>query len=527
MIQKFLMTSALVLGGVTGACAQQAGGNLVFLVQPEPPTLAIYGSTATPIALVSTKIYEGLLEYGVDLKPKPSLAESWSLSSDGLTLTFVLRKDVKFHDGKPFTSADAAFSIDTIRKVHPRGMGTFRDVSAIETPDDHTLVLKLAARAPYIMASLSSSETPMLPKHLLEGVPDVRMAKIANAPVGTGPFVFAKWERGQYILMEKNKNYWRAGRPYLDRLVARFVPDSSTRSALLKSGEVHMAGMGAVPYNDVKSLAESKAVEVTYKGVEMISPITELTLNTKKPPLDDKRVRQAISYAVDRKFVVDNIFSGAGKPASGPLSSNFTPSGYFTSDVLNYAAADRLNKARALLDEAGLKPGVDGVRFTLTHDVLPYGEEWRRFGEKLQQDLAQIGIKVTLRNEDVASWLRRVYTTYDFQITSNHLSNLSDPVLGVHRGIHSSYIKKGTTFVNASQWSSPETDALMDKATTEIDNAKRGALYRELQQKVVEAAPNVYVFELAYPTVVSKRVRNGIVGPLGLYESFADTWLDK
>jgi len=308
--------------------------------------------------------------------------------------------------------------------------------------------------------------------------------------------------------MQKNENYWRDGKPYLDRLVARFVPDNSTRAALLQSGEIHLAGFGAIPYNEVRSLSANTSLEVTYKGVEMISPVVELTMNTKRPPLDDKRVRQAISYAVDSKFVVDNVFFGAGKPAFGPISSNFSPVGYFTDQVVDYSGAGRIEKAKALLDEAGLKPGADGFRFELVHDVLPYGEEWRRFGEKLQQDLAQIGVKVTLRNEDLASWLQRVYTTYDYQIASNHLFNLSDPVIGVHRGIHSNSIQKGTPFVNGSQWSTPETDALMDQATVEIDQSNRAAMYRELQQKVADAAPNIYVFELAYPTVVNKKVHN-------------------
>jgi len=190
MLKNILVISALVLAPLTSVRAQQAGGTLVYLVQPEPPTLASYASSTLPIPLITTKIYEGLVEYGFDLKPKPALAESWDISSDGLTLTFRLRKNVKFHDEKPFTSADAAFSIETLKKVHPRGMSTFREVKAIETPDEHTLVLKLGAPAPYIMASLTASDTPMLPKHLLASSTDVRMAKIANAPVGTGPFRF-------------------------------------------------------------------------------------------------------------------------------------------------------------------------------------------------------------------------------------------------------------------------------------------------------------------------------------------------
>src|SRR5499433_3286923 len=220
------------------AAAQKRGGTLVMLVQPEPPTLASYISTSGPIGQVTTKVYEGLLEYDFNLKPIPSLAESWKVSGDGKTITFVLQKGVRFHDGKPFTSADVKFSIlEVLKKVHPRGAATFREVTEIETPDEHTAVFKLAAPAPYLMMALSGYESPMLPKHLFEGQ-DLKAAKQANAPVGTGPFKFVEWQRGQYIRLDRNPDYWRAGRPNLDRVVARFVADSATRTAALEKGEV-------------------------------------------------------------------------------------------------------------------------------------------------------------------------------------------------------------------------------------------------------------------------------------------------
>lgn len=526
MLNRLIKAGAFVIALTTASYAQQPGGNLVYLVQPEPSTLAGYASTSSPIPMITTKIYEGLVEYGFDLQPKPALAESWSISPDGLVMTFKLRPGVTFHDGKPFTSADAAFSIETVKKVHPRSISTLREVTAVETPDASTLVLKLAHPAPYVMSALSSVEVPMLPKHLFQGEADVRASKLANAPIGTGPFKFVRWERGQYILMEKNTNYWRKGEPYLDRLVARFVPDGSTRAALLESGEVQLAGLGAVPYSQIKALAKDKKLEVTYQGIEMISPLVELTINTRNAPFNDQRVRQAISYAIDRKFVVENIFFGAGKPAYGPISSNLEPAGYFTKDVIDYSVPDRIEKAKALLDEAGLKPDANGVRFQMVYDVLSYGDEWRRFGEKIQQDLQQIGIKVVLRNEDLASFIQRLYTTYDYQMAGGYLSNFADPVIGVQRGIHSSYIRKGTPFVNATGWSSPETDTLMDQAALETNPEKRSALYKTLQKKIAEATPSIYVFELADPTVVNRKVHNAITGPLGLYQSFHDVWIE-
>src|SRR3546814_685893 len=165
----------------------------------------------------------------------------------------------------------------------------------------------------------------------------------------------------------------------------------------------------------------------------MQSPLVELELNTTKPPFDNQKVRQAVAYAIDRKFIIDNIWFGFGKPATGPISSNFAASGLYTDDVKDYNVPNGAEIANKLLDEAGFPRKGDGTRFEIVHDVTPYGEEWQRFGEYVKQALAQIGIKASLRYEDVPTWLRRIYTNYDFQITSNWHYNLADPVIGVHR----------------------------------------------------------------------------------------------
>ena len=208
------------------AVAQKPGGTLVQITQPEPPNLAPYISTSAPIGQVTAKVYDGLLEYGFDLKPKPSLAESWDVAPDGKTVTFKLRKDVKFHDGKPFTSADVQFTImEVLKKAHPRGINTFRDVTAVETPDDSTAVFKLANAAPYMLAALSGYESPMLPKHVFEQG-DIKAHPNANNPIGTGPFEFVEWRRGELVRLDKNADYWRKGLPYLDRIVVRFINGS-------------------------------------------------------------------------------------------------------------------------------------------------------------------------------------------------------------------------------------------------------------------------------------------------------------
>ena len=241
--------------GLGQPAAAKGGGTLVMLVQPEPPSLASYLSTSGPIGMVTSKVFDGLLEYDLDLQPQPSLAKSWEIAPDGLTITFKIHQGVVFHDGKPLTSEDVKFSINDAAKVtHPRGPNTFRSVTEIQTPDDHTIVLKLDEPAPYMMMAFSSYETPILPKHIY-GEGDLRAHPNANNPVGSGPFVFKEWRKGSLIRLDKNENYWKSGQPYLDRIVARFIPDASTRTAALEKGEAHFAAMGSVPFNDAKKLS--------------------------------------------------------------------------------------------------------------------------------------------------------------------------------------------------------------------------------------------------------------------------------
>lgn len=521
-LAKAVAVAGLLL--VPTAMAQEQGGTLVMIVQPEPPTLASYLSTSGPVGQVTTKIFDGLLEYDFELQPQPSLAESWTISDDGKTITFNLRQGVTFHDGEPLTSADVKFSIlEALKKVHPRGSNTFRELTEIETPDDHTAIFKLSNPAPYMMMALSSYESPIIPQHIY-GNGDIQQHENANNPIGSGPFKFVEWQRGQYVRLDRNPDYWKQGQPYLDRIVARFIADSSTRTAAIESGEAHIAGFGALPYNDVGRLDGLAQLEATTSGYQMQAPIVQLDFNTRKPPFDDAKVRQAVSYAIDRQFVIDNIWFGFGKPATGPISSNFAVTGMYTDDVLAYQVADARERAEKLLDEAGYPRQADGTRFEIMHDITPYGEEWQRYGEYTQQALAAIGIKATLRTEDVPTWLRRIYTDYDFDLTNNWIQTLADPVIGAHRLYHSSQIRPGTVFVNSSGWSTPETDALMDQATIEVDRDKRNALYHELQKNVVEAAPYVWVHELQFVTVLNNEFKDLIVTPLGIYGSFSQAY---
>lgn len=508
--------------------AQTSGGTMVQVTSPEPPSLASYANTSFAIAQVTGKIYDGLLEYDLQMKPQPSLAEKWEISEDGRTITFHLRKGVKFHDGVPMTSEDVRFSfIEVLKKYHPRGIGSLSALNAIETPDENTAVFRLNSPAPYLIMALSGAESPILPKHVFEKSDDPRNNPAATKPIGTGAFKFVEWRRGELIRLDKNPDYWREGRPYLDRIVVRFVPDGATRSTLLELGEAHIAGFGSIPFSDARRLADVPGLTVTTDGYQMFSLVESLTFNTKRAPFDRKEVRQALSYAIDRKFIADNVYYGFATPATGQIHPNFAASGLYSPKVRNYSPDNAFETAEKMLDEAGLPRKADGVRFEATLDTTAaYGEYYQRAAEVVQQNFAKIGVRLNLRSEDLPTYLERVFTRYDFDLHQVGLANVSDPVLGVHRAFHSRDIRKGGAFMNSSRWSDPQADALMNAAMIETDPEKRKAIYQELQQFTAEQAPVAWTVNVNYPTVISKRLHGSISSALGLHGPFYDAWLE-
>jgi peptide/nickel transport system substrate-binding protein len=319
-------------------------------------------------------------------------------------------------------------------------------VSSIDTPDDHTAIFNLDNPAPYMMRSFSAYESPIVPKHLLEGQ-DIKSAPLANNPVGTGPFKFVEWKKGQYIRLDKNEDYWQEGLPYLDRIVGRFIPDASTRTAAMENGEVLYAAYNAIPNIDAVRLKERNDIDVTTDGYSMINPMALIEFNTKEGPFVDPEIRRAISTAINRRFMIDTIFFGYGKPATSALSSNFSAINLHAK-MPNYPEKGDVAAANAILDKAGYKKDGSGVRMKAVLDIIPYGEDWRRAGEYLKQAMGDIGIQLDLRYEDVPTWLKRVYHNYDFEMNVNYFYQLPDPVLGVHRHYGTNQIRQGTHFVN-------------------------------------------------------------------------------
>ena len=514
-----LTAGLLVASGVlalAGAAEAQPkrGGDLVMIgVAGSPRHLngAVQSGVAT--AQPSTQIFASLVRYDDKWNALPYLAKSWELSPDGKALTFKLVDNAVFHDGRPVTSADVAFSIMTVKANHPF-QTMLAPVTGVDTPDPLTAVLRFEKPHPAAMLALSTALAPILPKHVYDDGTDVKVHARNATPVGSGPFKLAEFKAGEHIVLERFDKFFIPGRPYLDRIIIRIMNDQAAMVIGMERQELHVYPLSTNPRN-VERLGQQGHLVVTDKGYDGIGPINWLAFNTKKPPLDRKEVRQAISYAIDREFITKRLMAGMAKIATGPIM-NGTP--FYTDGVEPYRLD--LDKANALLDQAGLKRGADGNRMALSIDFIPTGgpDQQKNVAEYLKPQLKKIGIDLTVRTApDFPTWAQRV-GGWDFDMTMDNVFNWGDPVIGVHRTYLSSNIRKGVIWSNTQQYSNTTVDDLLEKAQVEIDPAKRKAHYVAFQRQVVEDAPIAFINVSPFYTIYHKNLANP---PLSIWGTMA------
>ncbi|MBV1798633.1 ABC transporter substrate-binding protein [Siccirubricoccus sp. G192] len=494
------------------------GGTLATILTPEPPVLQIGVNNQGPTIVAATKMFQGLLTFTPKLEPIPLLAKSWTVSPDKREYTFRLQENVKFHDGRPMTADDVIFSIMRFHMdLAPRARAIFQMIETATAPDPHTVRLVLKQPFEPFLLMLDASASAIVPKHLFDGQ-DFRTAPAVQRPVGTGPFRFAEWQRGNFIRLERFDDYWKPGQPYLDAIIYRIIPDSQSRRLAIETGQAQLTQANDIEPFDVPQLRSRPNLEVQTTGWEYFAPLSWIELNHRVKPLDDMRVRQAMSMAIDRNFIAQRLWFGIGKPATNPIASTTR----FHDATVKLAARD-LRAAAALLDAAGLRPDAQGTRFTIKHLVLPYGEIWSRLGEYLRQSLRQIGIAVELESTDAGSWARRV-ANWEYETTLNFVYQYGDPTLGVERTYVSTNIQK-VTFANTGGYSNPRVDELFARARTAVTPEDRQAAFSEVQKILVQEVPQIWLMEMTFPTIHDRRLRNVITTGLGVHSSFDDVFL--
>jgi peptide/nickel transport system substrate-binding protein len=494
------------------------GGSLTINIGAEPPSLIPVTNTGAAIT-TGPKVIEGLLTYDLDFRPQPQLATEWTISPDGKTYRFKLREGVKWHDGKDFTADDVVFSIATLREVHPRGRATFANVAEVKALSPTEVELVLSQPAPYLLKALAALETPILPKHLWEGTDPLKSEQL-QAPVGTGPFVFKEWVRGSHVRLERNPNYWDAGKPYLDQIVFRFIADASSAVAALETGEVQLS-VGGIPLNEVERLTQGGTIGVDTRGQGYINATLRAELNLDNQYLAKHEVREAIAHVIDRDFIVNAVYFGRARPIYGPLNPDVKD--YFVADLPRYDVDPK--KAEALLDAAGFPRREGGIRFALTIDPHLATGPYKGTADYIAQALKQVGIDASVRTQEWAAWVKRVYTDRAFDIAIVGISNLFDPTVGIQRLYWSKNFKPGVPFSNAPHYENAEVDRLLEAAAVEVDEKKRYELFAAFQRQVVADLPTIDLVAPDAFTVYRTNVHNHTIGADGTSSNGADIYL--
>jgi peptide/nickel transport system substrate-binding protein len=468
--------AALLAVGLFAAPAEAAKTSLVLGMSIEPAGLD--PTAAAPVAIGQVtwqNIFEGLVAIDRAGRIVPQLATAWTISPDGLTYTFKLRSGVTFHDGEPFDAATAKFTLDRARgpqsvNGQKRFFATIADVAA---PDPETLVITLSQPTGSLLYWLAWPASAMVgPKSV---------ASEATQPVGTGPFKFAAWAKGDRVELVKNPSYWNAGvKVALDKVTFRFIADPQAQAAALKSGDVDAFPEFAAP-ELIASLKTDPKLATVIGNTEL--KVVAGMNNTRKP-FSDKRVRQALMMAIDRSQVIEGAWSGLGTA----IGSHYTPNdrGYVDlTGVMKYDPA----KAKKLLAEAGYP---NGFSFTIKTPQMAYAP---RSAEVMQAMFAEIGVTMTIQpTEFPAKWVQEVFKAADYDMTIVAHAEPMDIDIYARDPYYFNY-------------KNPVFNDLLKKVEATSDPAAQEKIYGDAQKILAEDVPALYLFVMPKLGVWNKKLK--------------------
>ncbi|HEX4951143.1 MAG TPA: ABC transporter substrate-binding protein [Blastocatellia bacterium] len=462
------------------------GGHIIVAVNSDPGGLNPAITTQGTVHLVTGSIFSGLVGIDFKLQPVPDLATSWEVSPDGQRYTFHLAPNATFHDGKPVTSEDVKFTFEQLLlKYHSRTRTSIGDkLSAILTPDAHTVVFVFNKPYAAFLQLIDVANAPVMPKHLYENTDP--LTNLHNTkPIGCGPFKFVQWNKGDHVELARNEQYFKSGKPYLDRVIFKVMPSAANAAIALENGEADFL-MNPAPL-DVARLQKRSDIVVTDKGREGYATVETMVPNLTRAPLNDLRVRQAIAYAMDRQFLVDKVQFGQAKVATGPISSLLAWA--YNPNVTKYSRD--LTRANQLLDEAGYKRNADGTRLRLKMLVA---SGWTKTAEALRDQLRDAGIALDLQMLEFSALVEQTYIKKDFDLSFSSFENGPDPDIGVKRTVLSSNIGP-IPFSNGAGYRNPKIDDLFAQASSTIDPQQRARLYFEAQEILTQDLPYFWLYE--------------------------------
>jgi peptide/nickel transport system substrate-binding protein len=468
MLSRLTLAAALSLAA--GLASAQTG--ITLGMQLEPPNLdPTAGAAAAIDEVVYANVFEGLTRYNPDGTVAPALAESWEISEDGTVYTFRLRSGVKFHDGTDFTADDVKFSLDRARAADSTNAqkALFAGIADVAVVDPATVQVTLAAPNGGFLTNLAWGDAVI--------VAEESVATLATAPVGTGPFRFARWVQGDRVEIERNADYWGEA-PALEKATFKFIADPTAAFAAMMAGDVDAFPVFPAPENLAQFDADPR-FEVIVGSTE---GETILAMNHGVPALADIRVRQAIAHAINRQEIIDGAMFGFGTP----IGTHFAPHHPDYVDLTGLSAHDP-EKAKALLAEAGF---AEGLTLTLK---LPPPTYARRGGEIIAAQLRAVGIETQIENLEWAQWLEQVFRGKDFDLTIVSHTEPMDINIYARPDYYFQYDNKAFQ----------ELIARFDAST---DEGERSTLLKEAQEIIAKDYVNAYLFQLAKTGVADARI---------------------
>jgi len=453
-----------------------------FNAEPDLGLVPILGGNYASY-VVFDLIFNKMVLLDDSLKPTPDLAKSWQVSSDNLVWTFTLADNVKWHDGTPFTANDIKYTYEAVMdpKVNSAYSANLEEVKSIEVVNNTTLKVTLKKTFSPFLTQLA--DINIMPKHLLDKVTDFKTAPFNRNPVGTGPFIFKEWQTGAFMKFAVNPNYFK-GKPAIDEVIYKVVPDADVLSLQLGTGEVDVVeGLSSTVAKRFETNPNLKVMRYTSQRLRY------LLLNNLNPLFQDKRARQGIAHALDRQGIINTVLNGLGEKCL----TDYPPSSWVYNPKAKSYDYD-VNKAKALLGEAGWKPGADGI---LVKDGKPFkfvilaragDKQLEQTGTVIRDNLKAVGISVeitalettalrrdhmTKRNFDAILWGRTVFTDPDYSVNWSTAA-----------------IDNAYNFVS---YSNKALDALFEKGRATLNPDERKAIYAQVQDILAEEQPIIFL----------------------------------